>query len=56
MRGQGLVQEVQEGLAEARATLARHDLKGPDAFRKVASGRKLWNADNKELDAWKAAC
>jgi len=42
-------------LAEIRATLERHELKGPGAFRKVVSGRKLWNYDKKELDAWKAA-
>jgi glutamate synthase domain-containing protein 3 len=41
--------------AEIHATLARHGLKGPDAFRKVVSGRKLWNYDKKELEAWKAA-
>jgi glutamate synthase domain-containing protein 3 len=41
--------------AELRETLARHGVKGPDAFRKVVSGRKLWNYDKKELDAWKAA-
>jgi len=41
--------------AEIRATLARYGLQGPDAFRKVVSGRKLWNYDKKELDAWKAA-
>jgi glutamate synthase domain-containing protein 3 len=40
---------------ELRATLACHGLKGPDSFRKVVSGRKLWNYDKKELDAWKAA-
>jgi hypothetical protein len=28
---------------------------GPDAFRKVVSGRKLWNYDKKEWDVWKAA-
>ncbi len=41
--------------AEIRATLSRHDVKGPDAFRKIVSGRKLWNYDKKELDVWKAA-
>jgi hypothetical protein len=24
-------------------------------FRKVVSGRKLWNFDKKDLDIWKAA-
>ena len=42
-------------LAEIRETLARHTVPGPDAFRRVMSGRKLWNYDKKELDAWKAA-
>ena len=41
--------------AEIRAALVRHGVKGPDAFRRVVSGRKLWNYDKKELDAWKAA-
>jgi len=44
-----------EELADIHATLERYALKGPDAFRKVVSGRKLWNYDRKELDAWKAA-
>jgi glutamate synthase domain-containing protein 3 len=44
-----------EEQAEIRATLAQYGLKGPAAFRKVVSGRKLWNYDKKELDAWKAA-
>ena len=42
-------------MAEIRAVLARHDVKGPEAFRKVVSGRKLWNYDKKEREAWKAA-
>jgi len=41
--------------AEIGETLACFDVKGPGAFRKVVSGRKLWNYDKKELDAWKAA-
>lgn len=40
---------------EIRATLDRYGVSGPAAFRKVVSGRKLWNYDKKELDAWKAA-
>ena len=35
-------------------TLARYGLRGPAIFRKVVSGRKLWNYDKKELDVWKA--
>ena len=42
-------------LAEIRQVLDQHGLKAPDRFRKVVSGRKLWNYDKKELDAWKAA-
>ena len=41
--------------AELRETLARHAVKAPRAFRKVASGRKLWTYDKTERDAWKAA-
>jgi len=41
--------------AEIQATLARYGISGPLAFRKVVSGRKLWNYDKKELDVWKAA-
>jgi len=40
------------GIQEALAPFA---LKGPARFRKVVSGRKLWNYDKKELDVWKAA-
>jgi glutamate synthase domain-containing protein 3 len=42
-------------LATTWEALARHGLEGPKAFRKVVSGRKLWNYDKKELDLWKAA-
>jgi glutamate synthase domain-containing protein 3 len=41
--------------AEIRGTLSRYGIKGPDRFRKVVSGRKLWNYDKKDMDAWKAA-
>jgi glutamate synthase domain-containing protein 3 len=44
-----------EELAEIRAALARYGVKGPDAFRKIVAGRRLWNYDKKELDLWKAA-
>jgi glutamate synthase domain-containing protein 3 len=44
-----------EETAEIRAALERHDVPGPDRFRRVLSGRKLWNYDKKELEAWKAA-
>jgi glutamate synthase domain-containing protein 3 len=42
-------------LREIRSALDRYGVSGPAAFRKVVSGRKLWNYDKKELDAWKAA-
>ncbi len=38
-----------------RVLLADYDVKTPAAFRKVVSGRKLWNFDKKDLDVWKAA-
>ena len=44
-----------EEAVQVRAALARYDVKGPDRFRKVVSGRKLWNYDKKEREAWKAA-
>jgi formylmethanofuran dehydrogenase subunit C len=45
----------QSEVREIGATLDRYGLPGPAGFRKVVSGRKLWNYDKKELDAWKAA-
>src|SRR5262249_28512544 len=42
-------------LAEIQATLACYDMPGPAAFRKVVSGRKLWNYDKKDMETWKAA-
>lgn len=44
--------EEQAALADL---LAIYELPAPAAFRKVVSGRKLWNFDRKELDVWKAA-
>ena len=44
-----------EELVDIRETLAHHAVEGPDTFRKVVSGRKLWNYDKKEREAWKAA-
>jgi methylamine---glutamate N-methyltransferase subunit B len=40
---------------EIQTALDRYGVKGPDRFRKVVSGRKLWNYDTKEREAWKAA-
>ena len=42
-------------LSEIGATLARYGLKGPDSFRKIVSGRKLWNYDRTERELWKSA-
>jgi glutamate synthase domain-containing protein 3 len=42
-------------LAEIHGALARHGLEGPRAFRKIASGRKMWNYDKKDMETWKAA-
>jgi glutamate synthase domain-containing protein 3 len=42
-------------LEDIQATLAQHGVKGPRAFRKVVSGRKLWNYDKKDMETWKAA-
>jgi methylamine---glutamate N-methyltransferase subunit B len=42
-------------LAEIHATLGRYNLPAPAAFRKVVSGRKLWNYDKKDMETWKAA-
>ena len=42
-------------LEEIRATLKQHGVAGPRTFRKVVSGRKLWNYDKKDMETWKAA-
>jgi glutamate synthase domain-containing protein 3 len=42
-------------LADLGQHLASFNLPRPETFRKVISGRKLWNFDRKELDLWKAA-
>jgi glutamate synthase domain-containing protein 3 len=50
---------VQEPTAEDRAALAEllatYSVPAPAAFKKVVSGRKLWNFDRKELELWKVA-
>lgn len=50
---------VEEPTVEDRAwlneLLVTYRVPGPTAFRKIVSGRKLWNFDRKELDVWKAA-
>jgi len=49
----------QEPTAADRKTLQKlletHNIPGPKSFRKVVSGRKLWNFDRKEIDVWKVA-
>ncbi len=35
--------------------LATYQVPAPKAFKKVVSGRKLWNFDKNELQVWKAA-
>jgi len=44
-----------EDQAALRDLLATYDIPAQAAFRKVVSGRKLWNFDKKDLDTWKAA-
>jgi glutamate synthase domain-containing protein 3 len=44
-----------EDLAALEDLLTTYKVTAPAAFRKVVSGRKLWNFDRKELDIWKAA-
>jgi len=50
---------VQEPTAEDAAALtellASYDMHAPKSFKKIVSGRKLWNFDRKELEIWKAA-
>jgi glutamate synthase domain-containing protein 3 len=50
---------IEEPTAEDRAwlneMLVTYRVPGPTAFRKVVSGRKLWNFDRKELEVWRAA-
>jgi methylamine---glutamate N-methyltransferase subunit B len=51
-----VVSEASAGeLSEIHTSLARHGVTGPAAFRKVVSGRKLWNYDKKDMETWKAA-
>ena len=50
---------VEDPTPEESASLAdllqAYNVPAPAAFKKVVSGRKLWNFDRKELDLWKAA-
>jgi glutamate synthase domain-containing protein 3 len=50
---------IEEPIGEDRAwlhdLLTTYNVPAPAAFKKVVSGRKLWNFDKKELEVWKAA-
>jgi glutamate synthase domain-containing protein 3 len=50
---------IEEPGGEDRAMLAEvlrtYGIAAPASFKKVASGRKLWNFDRKDLATWKAA-
>lgn len=37
------------------ASLARHDVRPPAAFRKVVAGRRLWQFDKKDFETWREA-
>ena len=44
-----------EEAASLRELLGTYGIPRPAGFKKVVSGRKLWNFDRKELAVWKAA-
>jgi methylamine---glutamate N-methyltransferase subunit B len=44
-----------EDQAALNELLSAYDVPAPATFRKVVSGRKLWNFDKKDLEIWKAA-
>ncbi|MBY0524452.1 MAG: hypothetical protein K2R98_13685 [Gemmataceae bacterium] len=44
-----------EDHASLKELLGTYRVPAPKAFRKIVSGRKLWNFDRKELETWKAA-
>ena len=37
------------------ASLARHDVRPPAAFRKVVASRRLWQFDKKDFETWREA-
>ncbi len=41
--------------AVLKELLASYEIPAPASFKKIVSGRKLWNFDRKELEIWKAA-
>src|SRR5262249_46225199 len=48
-------QPTPEELTSLADLLATYNVPGPMAFKKVVSGRKLWNFDKKERSIWKVA-
>jgi glutamate synthase domain-containing protein 3 len=44
-----------EDQAELTGLLSSYKIAAPASFKKVVSGRKLWNFDRKDLEVWKAA-
>lgn len=44
-----------EEQAALKDLLTTYRISGPAAFRKIVSGKKLWNFDKKELGIWKVA-
>jgi glutamate synthase domain-containing protein 3 len=44
-----------EEQAMLEAAFAEYDLSAPPAFKRIVSGRKLWNFAKHELDTWRAA-
>jgi glutamate synthase domain-containing protein 3 len=50
-----IVEPTAEDRAWLNEMLVKYRVPGPTAFRKVVSGRKLWNFDRRELEVWKAA-
>ena len=45
----------QQGGAALADLLRTYNVPAPAAFKKIVSGRRLWNFDKKELDIWKVA-
>jgi glutamate synthase domain-containing protein 3 len=48
-------QPTGKDLREITAFLGSYGIATPAVFRKVVSGKKLWNFDRKDLEVWKAA-
>jgi glutamate synthase domain-containing protein 3 len=44
-----------EDAAGLKELLEQYGVTAPESFKKVVSGRRLWNFDRKDLDVWKAA-